>query len=243
MRTTLKNLFTIDIFLLIGIFTITYFSLSFFPLVDYFHLLISKYNDIELNTYILIILSISIALIIMTIIRLNTILRRLETYQDLALIDPLTNLYNRRYIKLNIKRLISKYKRNNDYFSIILIDLDFFKNINDTYGHIEGDKVLKGISEFIILNVRTNDIVGRWGGEEFIILCPNSYISEAKNISEKLRKGIEKLYFQNDIKVTASFGVSEYDPLINNDQNSLINKVDKALYISKINGRNRVSIV
>ena len=241
MRKRLVYLFTIDTLLLFVIFAIIYFSLSFFSLRDYYSTIIDKYNNLDLDRHMLL-LSLSLSIILMTILRLITISKKLNVYKKLSLVDPLTNLYNRRHIGLNIQKLISEYKRSGNTFSMIMIDIDFFKKVNDKYGHNKGDEVLKGISKFIVSNVRNNDIIGRWGGEEFIILCPNNSIKDSYIIAEKLRNGIEKLYFQNEIKITASFGISEYKDFMSSDQDILINRVDEALYNSKKNGRNQISI-
>ena len=243
MENKFNNLFLLELFFIIIVSLFGYFGPTLFHFMDYYNSFIEKYDEVVVNKYLSVIFFLSLTIIIVTIIRVIMIIKRLYTYESLSLSDPLTNLFNRRYIRLNIQKLISKSKRYNYPFSIIIIDLDFFKRVNYSYGYLVGDQVLKDISKFLITNVRSNDIVGRWGGEEFIILCANSNLSDSINIAEKLRRGIELLYLKNSIKITASFGVSEYKKYIDDKEDTFINEADEALYISKIKGRNMVSTI
>ena len=122
-----------------------------------------------------------------------------------------------------------------------MYDLDDFKFINDKFGHIEGDKVLKISSTLITKNIRNNDIAARWGGEEFMILLPHSDILNSRIIAEKLRHLISGNVFNLDITVTASFGVTEF--LKSDDIETLLKRVDAALYNAKRNGKNRVEFL
>lgn len=156
----------------------------------------------------------------------------------LATIDKLTQLYNRHYID---KILLNEFSSKNisNYFSIILIDIDDFKKINDKYGHVIGDVILKDFAKLIKESIRNEDILGRWGGEEFIIVSQNTNIETSILIAHKLKRIIENTKFSNDIFITSSFGVSEYE---NNDTiTSLIKRADIKLYLSKTNGKNLVS--
>ncbi|MFT5660027.1 MAG: diguanylate cyclase (GGDEF)-like protein [Sulfurimonas sp.] len=161
--------------------------------------------------------------------------------EELSIRDKLTNLYNRvktdESIKYEIKRSI-RYKFN---LSLILIDIDFFKLVNDNYGHLTGDAVLVQTAKLLKENVRDSDIVGRWGGEEFIIICPNSEKASAKILADKLRKLIENFDFDVVKHKTASFGLTQFN---NNDTlETLIDRADKALYKAKESGRNRVQVL
>ena len=152
--------------------------------------------------------------------------------------DELTQLYNRRKIVETINYELKKFNRMKNNFSIILIDIDFFKKINDNYGHIVGDNVLKEFANILKTNVRDYDIVGRWGGEEFIIIAPDTSIQNAEKLANKLRKTIESSDFKNINKITASFGVSHSKE--GDDKVSLLDRADRALYTSKNSGRNKV---
>ncbi|MGB5867808.1 MAG: transporter substrate-binding domain-containing protein [Arcobacteraceae bacterium] len=158
--------------------------------------------------------------------------------KQLAITDKLTSLYNRNKLDDALDSEFHRTIRYKTPFGVILLDIDFFKKVNDTYGHQVGDKVLIEISNIIKLHSRESDVVGRWGGEEFLIICPHTNIEGLKTIAEKIRKEIEDFKFVENIHKTASFGVSEYKK---NDQiKDILSRADKALYIAKNDGRNRV---
>jgi diguanylate cyclase (GGDEF)-like protein len=121
-----------------------------------------------------------------------------------------------------------------------MIDIDFFKKVNDTYGHNVGDEILKEFSSTIKNELRTTDIFARWGGEEFIILFINTNINQAKIVSEKIRMVIEKNQFIKNINITCSIGLSQYQNSKKETINSFIQKADDALYKAKQTGRNQV---
>ncbi|QER41517.1 diguanylate cyclase [Thermodesulfobacterium sp. TA1] len=159
---------------------------------------------------------------------------------NLSIIDPLTRVYNRRYEIHRLKQEILKRQAKKDYqFSLILIDLDDFKQINDIYGHTEGDRVLKEFAELIKQRIRNQDVFGRWGGEEFLLLCPETPLEGAKTLAEILRQLIANHTFgENKLKITASFGVTSYNE--GDDLETILNRLDKALYQGKIKGKNCV---
>jgi len=152
--------------------------------------------------------------------------------------DTLTNIYNREYFNKTFEHEIKNHKRYGHNMSLILVDIDHFKNVNDTYGHNEGDKVLTKIAEIIKNNLRENDIVARWGGEEFVILLSNTKLSGAFLLAEKLRKKIEIDIILKQKKITASFGVGMYTN--KESKTTFFEKIDNALYSAKDNGRNCV---
>lgn len=160
-----------------------------------------------------------------------TAVEKKEYYQDLAYHDHLTKIYNRQMFNKLYKKELENKKRHGDALSIIMLDIDHFKQVNDTYGHDIGDKVLVALSELISKNIRTNDIFARWGGEEFMILLPRTNVDIAYKKAEELRKIIDN--HKNKIPhFTVSFGVTEimeYDK----NQSSFI-RVDKALYQAKV---------
>ncbi len=158
--------------------------------------------------------------------------------QILSTTDPLTQLYNRRYLNEMIRKEEARAKRYGSTFSLILLDIDHFKTINDTHGHDRGDRVLVAIAANLTSASRASDIVGRWGGEEFMILCPNTTFEGAYQLAEKIRLLIANGTFAGAIRVTASLGVIAYHKDRNIDWHII--GVDKALYNAKKNGRNRV---
>lgn len=155
-----------------------------------------------------------------------------------ATTDALTCLYNRSEFVAHLDRQINSTRRYRSSFSVIMYDIDNFKFINDQFGHPEGDNILKFSSELIKNNIRENDILARWGGEEFILLLPHSDISISRKFAERLRNLISNYDFGIGIPVTASFGVTEV--FLQDDLCSLLKRVDNALYLAKRNGKNRI---
>ena len=155
-----------------------------------------------------------------------------------VLVDDLTGLYNYRYFKNRIKEEISKSRRYNAVFSIIMLDIDDFKHYNDTFGHIEGNKVLKKIADLLQKALRSADVVIRFGGEEFLIILPQINKKAAIIVGDKIRKKLSKLKLKKAI--TISGGVATYLTDTKNDENDLIYLADMALYRAKYEGKNRI---
>lgn len=157
--------------------------------------------------------------------------------KELSIKDGLTGLYNHRYMYEQLMLAIKGYHRHKKPLSIIMIDLDNFKLINDEYGHVKGDEILRHISKILEKNSRDGELVGRYGGEEFIILLPNVTIDEAVKAAERLRKKIEESQC-NGIHYTASFGVYMYE---SGSPEKFVSKADQLLYQAKKDGKNRVA--
>ena len=165
-----------------------------------------------------------------------------------ATIDALTNLNNRRQFEHRLGQEIASAKRQNNPLCAMMIDIDFFKKVNDTYGHASGDAVLRGVASVIKSALRESDIPSRYGGEEFAVLLPFTHIDEAKVVGERLRKAVEASPIpinidDSDIKsigVTISMGLAEFTPEETGEE--LFERADKALYNAKESGRNRVCI-
>ena len=157
----------------------------------------------------------------------------------MAYTDPLTNIYNRLHFGHFLDAEIDRVKRYGGTFSIIFFDLDRFKEVNDEYGHLVGDEVLKRVAEIVEKANRNADIFARYGGEEFIILAPATDIAGARVHAERLRNDIEHHRFSEISHLTCSFGVAEYKPDAD-DVTSLFKRADTALYNAKKLGRNRV---
>jgi len=160
--------------------------------------------------------------------------------------DPLTGLLNRRFMNMILKREFYRLKRYGTELSIIIADIDKFKDVNDTYGHMVGDRVLSSIAELLINSSRSSDTIVRYGGEEIIIICPSTNIKCATLLAEKLRYLLSKLKFKVKSKlfsVTLSFGVAECRVDDGEDELPIkaLKRMDDALYQSKRNGRNKVS--
>ncbi|MBZ4681131.1 sensor domain-containing diguanylate cyclase [Thermodesulfobacterium sp.] len=156
-----------------------------------------------------------------------------------SITDPLTRLFNRRFIATVLENLKEKASETKQTFSVIIIDIDNFKRINDLYGHDVGDEVLKVLAETFRGQLREQDIVGRWGGEEFIVVLPETDLKNAVLVAEKLRKAVEDLEIGiHRLKITISLGVSEYK--LEEEISNLIKRADSALYLAKRSGKNCV---
>ena len=160
----------------------------------------------------------------------------------------MTGFYNRRQLDERVRQEVSQAKRKNTSLCAIMADIDFFKRVNDTYGHATGDLVLKTVAKIMRGQLREYDIAARYGGEEFVILLPSTSVSEAEGVAERLRDAvnskaidIEKVNTKNStkkIRVSISVGISEYD--YKSSPETLVMQADKALYKAKETGRNKV---
>lgn len=163
-------------------------------------------------------------------------------WKKLASIDPLTGIYNRRHLKESFDIEVAKAKRTGEFISLIMFDLDGFKRINDTYGHDVGDQVLVRTSKVTIELIRLSDIFSRIGGEEFVILMPNTTLAQSISVASKIQRALNKqsiVIKKQQVKWSASFGVVEID-LAQSFQSNL-KHVDTMMYLSKQNGKNTIT--
>ncbi len=160
--------------------------------------------------------------------------------------DYLTGLYNRTFFMTRLTEELSWSMSYNEPLSLMMLDIDFFKKINDTFGHRCGDEVLKKLAGVLLSNVRREDIVGRFGGEEFIILMSNTTLDTAAGFGEILRKAVmdEKFYCEESdmLGVTVSIGIAAFSDISEPSPDVLIGQSDSALYDAKNSGRNRVCV-
>ncbi len=159
--------------------------------------------------------------------------------ESLLLFDQLTGALSRMYLFTKVTELFNHHKRYNSLLSVCMIDIDFFKKVNDRYGHPAGDSLLKELVHLIIENLRVTDFIGRYGGEEFLVLLPETDRETAYGILEKIRNTIQTHQFAIVGYITISGGIAAADETID-DAESLIEKADKCLYYAKENGRNRI---
>jgi diguanylate cyclase (GGDEF)-like protein len=178
-------------------------------------------------------------------VRVETLLGRVEEYTDLSRFDGLTGALTRRAFEESLGLELSKAQQNQKPLSLVMADLDFFKNVNDSYGHIVGDFVLKSFVQFLKGNLRGGEaILARYGGEEFCIVLPGVERESAVEILERIRESLSKTPFLYEkeglnIRITSSFGVSCY-PEDDTTREGLIEKSDAALYTAKRTGRDKV---
>ncbi|MBF0288137.1 MAG: diguanylate cyclase [SAR324 cluster bacterium] len=177
----------------------------------------------------------------------NELLEAQKNLEELAITDPLTSLNNRRYFTERLQEEFLRTLRNQQEISLIMLDIDYFKKINDNYGHPCGDSVLLQYATILKKNLRQHDIVARFGGEEFVIGMVGQSLQDAYSMAERIRQDVEQFSFQHDdhtLHITCSAGVGSY-PEICSDSPSLdamLREVDAALYYAKNNGRNQVII-
>ena len=173
----------------------------------------------------------------------SSLFKEIESSKRKSLLDPLTGCWNKNGIDEIFKNELSKIKRNGGSLGLAMIDIDHFKKINDTYGHLEGDHILQAVAQSLRLSLRPYDYVCRYGGEEFIVLLPDSKLEGAVIAANRMLKNMSPDFITNGnlhIKVTASIGVSSFvhDSLLSKE--FMVGKVDALLYKAKNNGRNQV---
>jgi diguanylate cyclase (GGDEF)-like protein len=166
--------------------------------------------------------------------------------RKLSQTDMLTGLYNRRHMVVTLESEFDRSKRTSTPFALLMIDLDHFKQVNDTYGHQQGDEVLQLVSQEIQAQLRQYDSAARFGGEEFALILPGTTLVEGTMVAERLRQILSKIQFTgpiSDLKITASIGIAAVPHIKINSTVDLIRLADDALYMAKGNGRNRVESV
>ena len=206
------------------------------------------YNFIE--TYILIAAGLLTSLLVFIVVHNNTELRRMKgVFEEMSKIDPVTGIYNRRYLDENLKRTINFLSRSHGTLSLLMIDVDLFKNYNDAYGHNKGDTCLKTIAEGLRASLmRANDFVARYGGEEFTVVLPNTDENGARMVADRLLESIRNRNIPHKASnvadhVTISIGVTTGVVQQTLTEDDYIKQADKALYMSKQNGRDRYTFL
>ncbi|MDO8947096.1 MAG: sensor domain-containing diguanylate cyclase [Desulfocapsaceae bacterium] len=188
-------------------------------------------------------LAVSLAMTLLVLVLAHLTLDRYQNrIEEMATTDKLTGLLNRQVFIIFIKKLLAEYLRNPRPLSILFIDIDHFKAINDIHGHLVGDRTLSGIAQLLQNSLRQSDIAVRWGGEEFLVVLNDCDLDQAKCLAEKLRETIEQRRFEENgkfIAMTVSIGISQYDGVELFEQT--ISRADAALYTAKNQGRNCVS--
>jgi diguanylate cyclase (GGDEF)-like protein len=169
--------------------------------------------------------------------------QRMTELEKLAMFDELTKLPNRRYVEERLEDFMNDFMRHKLRFGVIFMDIDHFKSFNDTYGHVAGDKVLKIVANTLLGASRVSDVVGRWGGEEFVALIKNVNMKTIETIAERYRLLVESSSFElngESLSVTISIGATLAKQ--GDTKESIIKRADELMYISKQRGRNRLTI-
>jgi len=160
--------------------------------------------------------------------------------EEKAKTDPLTGAFNRDGIEEAIRLGLMEFRRHGLPFSVVMLDVDHFKQVNDSHGHPVGDRILTGLTHLVKDNIRTSDLFARWGGEEFLLVCRDTSLEDASRLADKLRLLIEARDFGEPVGITASFGVASLNESESLDQ--FFERLDRALYAAKDQGRNRVVV-
>lgn len=172
---------------------------------------------------------------------LDNIGNSLSALYDVATRDEKTGVYNHRFFRNVLDLEIEKAKRKKEKLCLIVVDVDFFKKVNDKFGHLVGDKILKELAKNLESQLRKYDVLSRFGGEEFFVMLPETSIQKAKKIAERLRKNLWKNKVLKKYEITISLGVTEFKQRDSVDK--MVHRADKALYKSKDCGRNCVNVV
>ena len=179
----------------------------------------------------------------LSVFYLGVVIGAQKRLQKMATTDSLTGLLNRRQMQCHLDQEVERFKRSGQPVSLLLMDLDHFKKINDSWGHDSGDKVLQAFADILQQELRAQDLVARWGGEEFLVIMPQCGLAGALQIAERLRCAMESYYGQGTAeqsgRVTVSIGATELRP--GDDAATATGRADAAMYQSKESGRNRVT--
>jgi len=166
--------------------------------------------------------------------------RYFDRVRQLAYMDGVTGIFNRRYFELRIAEEMARSTRHGLTFSVIMVDIDHFKQLNDEFGHLVGDEVLRQVSAILTQQLRKSDVLSRFGGEDFAIITPETALDSALAVADKLRRVVESWHFPGVARpVTISAGVAEF-PAQGGTRDELVKSADEALYAAKQTGRNRV---
>lgn len=169
-----------------------------------------------------------------------------DMLRTLSITDPLTHLHNRRHLMEMVEKEFQRASRKGAHLSLIILDIDYFKKVNDTYGHQEGDRVLTILADIVRRRLRSYDLAARYGGEEFVLLLPETPVHEALPIAERLRLEVQEHVFDGSLQgqvITISLGVATYPSPRIESIDSLFRQADEALYRAKQSGRNRVELM
>lgn len=170
--------------------------------------------------------------------------QRLEELQEMAMHDPLTGIANRRFVEISLAARLEELKRYGFIFALLFVDADNFKSVNDTHGHLVGDRILRMISATLANSLRSFDVIGRWGGEEFVILLVNIQPEVLHTLADRLRRLVEQsqLTLDSGEKVAVTVSIGATSARIQDTADSLVDRADKLMFESKRRGRNMVSV-
>ncbi|WP_019616440.1 GGDEF domain-containing protein [Psychromonas ossibalaenae] len=232
-----KNLVS-DIILLLLLNVLFWLSFGKMELFELLYEYSRSHEELELDEFIPLTFVLMLSFMYFAIRRWIDSVKFAAFAEQQASTDSLTELLNRRAIEYKLASEWHRFIRYKEPFCLVILDIDDFKKINDNFGHLKGDEILKEVAEKLDANTRKTDFCARWGGEEFLILCPVSELAQAIVLAEKLRINIHRAV-KGRIELSASLGVSQADP--NTSLQDVIKRADLALYKAKLKGKNCVS--
>jgi len=228
----------------IDIIAILFINLGFLILfinidmLEKVHSISYRYEILELDEIIPLTFTLCISLLYFISRRLKELNQQLSEAQYFAERDTLTGLFNRRYVQRHYKLQQTELAKNNQPACLLLIDIDNFKKINDTFGHDIGDNILSKLAKVMLLSLKDTDIIARWGGEEFLIYCPNTTLAETEILTKRLQNNIHQHLFLNKYAITISVGLIELKTA--ETLEVATSKADNFLYQAKAAGKNRI---
>jgi diguanylate cyclase (GGDEF)-like protein/PAS domain S-box-containing protein len=173
----------------------------------------------------------------------TTIRQRMTELVQLAMLDPTTGVGTRKYTEINLAGLLDEMKRYNWEFGVLFVDIDHFKRVNDAYGHDTGDIVLKMVAQTMAHNIRSFDIIGRWGGEEFLVILVNTTVAQLKTIAEKLRILVQHSTLNiGDARISVTISIGATMARKDDTIESIVKRADRLMYRSKGKGRNTITM-
>lgn len=230
----------IELLVIILINTLLFFWFAEIDLLERLVEISKEHEDWELDEIIPLFFSLSVSLAYFSLRRWAELTELYRQVKTLSIQDSLTGLYNRRHFLTVLENEIARCQRSNDEFALLIIDIDKFKHINDYWGHNTGDEVIVQFAEILKRETRKSDTVARWGGEEFIILCPDMPTDAAAQMANKLLHAFRAAKYNKVGKVTASIGA--VSAALGEQPESIINRADMCLYEGKRTGRDRLVI-
>jgi len=231
-----------DVALLVVVNVLAFSVLAYIDAYEWFYDFSRQYEHWELDEFLVLTFTLSITLAVFAFRRLREMKKLQSKLERYAQTDFLTGLYNRRKLhQISSSTLQQLEKGEQSYMSVLLLDLDNFKQLNDLYGHQIGDEIIKEVAQVLKACVGTNDAVARWGGEEFLVICPDKPEDEVMKLAEIIRKSIERRTFNMDHPLSVSIGMSNWSKGMT--FSDILHKADDALYTAKHQGKNQVRVL
>ncbi|MFC3092804.1 GGDEF domain-containing protein [Alteromonas sediminis] len=231
-----------DVILLVAVNLVAFSILAYLDAFEWFYQYSRSHENWELDELLVLTFTLSITSAFFAFRRIREMKKLQQRLERYAQTDFLTGLYNRRKLHQVGKHALDRLERGElSAMSVLLLDLDNFKQLNDLYGHLIGDEVIKEVAQVLKSCVGKSDAVARWGGEEFLVVCPAKSEQEAMKLAELMRKSIERRTFNMDHPLSVSIGLSSWSKGMT--FNDILHKADDALFMAKNQGKNQVRVL